>query len=165
MNVWSGMVGVDPRLNECWHWFSALWAFDYGNPEPLASLIQSEPIPPEFSVAVANIVKGQRKPNLKASVKSKIPAIERARLAASLSVMFGLIDDIKFRAWESEDLKPGVITIADRKGVEPREIIGELKAQREQIVNHVCTEFSISQETVENLLREARERVALWPSV
>jgi len=165
--VWSAMTEAPPRLNECWDWFGAVWAFDYGDPGPLSALVRSGQIPLEFNDVVADIVSGIRKPNKKAAAKAKIPPSERANLAATLSSMYGLIETIKWGTWEldRQHLKPGAITIADRLGVEPVDVLQELKADRDGVIADACRSFSVSQETLENLMREARQRIARWPSV
>ena len=163
--IWSAMTEAPPRLNECWDWFGAVWAFDYGDPGPLSALVLAGQIPPEFQPVVADIIAGKRKPNRKAAAKAKIPPAERGNLVAALSHMYDLIESIKWRTWARDGLKPGVTSIADRLGAEPIEILQKLKADRDEIIAVACRSFGVSSETLENLMREARERIAKWPTV
>ena len=169
ITVWRAMKGVSPRLNECWEWFGALWAFDYGDPTPLANLIKTEPIPPEFVTAVADIVCGARKANLKAASKAKIPAAERATMAAVLSVMLDLRDVIKFRAWtpacDVYGIRFGAVALSYGGAHEASEILRTADEMGRGVVEKAAKALGVSTETVENLMREARSRVSRWPTV
>ena len=159
-------IDLPLRLHQVWPWFDALWAFDYGDPSLLAELVCRDPIPEEFKSAIADIIQGKRKPNLKAANKAKIPASERAKIAASISVILGLRDAIKFRALgPNEDLKPGATSVADYCGLEPIEVIRDADETGRDALKLAADEFGISIETVENLLREAKARLSRWPVV
>lgn len=157
------------RLREVWPWFAALWAFDYGDPLPLVDLIRNGSIPAEFVGAVADIVAGRRKPNLRAAAKAKIPAAERAEVATLLSVSFGFRESIKYRAspehYAVQGVKPGATAISYRSQREPIEIMRSADKLGRKVIDTASKRYGVSHETIENLLREAKERLARWPSV
>ncbi len=153
-----GPLSIPRRLNEVLPWFNAIAAYDYDDPKPLAALIRSEPIPPEFKDAIANIVSGNRCPNRKAAVKMKIPAAERMDVAEAISVLIGLY---KILLRDSERLEK----IADRQGKEHIEIIRQLQLLQRKSVENFAEKIGVSVETVENLLRDFRTRVARWSIV
>jgi hypothetical protein len=159
-------IELPSRLHELWPWFAAVWSFDYGDPAPLAELIRAGDVPIEFRVAVADIAQGIRKPNLRAAAKAKIPASERAKLAASISVILGLRDSIKFRALgPNESLRPGAVSVGDYCQQEPIEVMREADERGREIMLMAAEEFRVSLETIENLMREARDRLSRWPVV
>ena len=151
----SAYIDAPGRLHQTWDWFVAVYAWDYGEPEVLAELIRSEPIPAEYREAVAAIVAGERKPNLRAAAKMKIPAQEHLRLAGSVSVVIELCATIKQQA----------IEVGDRKALEPIDIIREAENESREAVFAAANEFGVSVETVENILRVMRARIAAWPVV
>lgn len=51
-------LSLPPRLNELWPWFNAVSSWDWGDTQPLAELILTEPIPPEFQAAVSAMCLG-----------------------------------------------------------------------------------------------------------
>ena len=70
---------IPARLKQLWIWFEAIYEWDWGDPGLLAAVIKEEQIPPEFQIAVADIVEGIRpRPNYK---NSAVSAEERLWLA------------------------------------------------------------------------------------
>lgn len=153
-----------------WSWVCAIDAFDYCQPEPLAELIRSEPIPQNLRPVIASIVTGQRQPNKKAAAKLKLPADERLRIAGSLSTVLALIEIIKHGAVDpSLPGLRGVNMLSDclerGKGREPVEILRELEAEARQVIEDTAKQFNVSVETIENLLRDMRRKIADYPNV
>jgi hypothetical protein len=85
---------MNDRLAETWSWFIAIYAFDYADPKPLSELIRSEPIPPEYIDAVADIVAGERPIKRKAAAQfpKSLPAAKRMQIAAGLNTMSEIRD-------------------------------------------------------------------------
>ena len=159
-------LDMPSRMKETWEWTCALVAFDYGDSEPLGLLIRGAAIPIEFVSAVSDIVVGRRKPNLKAVAQSKIPASERMKIAGSISVVLGLSNLIRTRlAPARQGFKSGLEEVADRHRQEPIEIVRKLQAKSRQAIEDAATELDVSVETIENLLREFRNRIKAWPAV
>jgi hypothetical protein len=155
---------LDPgKMRDTWHWVIAFDAWDYCDPEPLSVLIAEEQIPEEYIHIIVDIVSGKRKPNKKAASKLKVPARERMRIATSISVELGMIDVSKYDAIHPEG--KGVVGIGAKLGLEPIEVLRKLERHARDIVQHYCKEFNVSQETIENLLRELRKKMEIWPFV
>jgi hypothetical protein len=150
-------LDVPDRMQELWPWVCAFCAYDYGDAMEVAKLIrESESIPDEFKCAVADVVSGLRKPNLRAAAKVKIPPSEMMKIAGSISVPLGLCDAFKYR---------GVNEIAERLKKEPIDLVRELENDARKILLDAADELGVHVETIENLLREMRRRVNAWPVV
>ena len=144
-------------MNDLWSWVVALDAWDYCDPTLLSDLLLSEKIPDEFRNAIADIIAFRRKPKRKAAAKLKIPAAERMKIAGSCSVVIGLAHKLK---------TPSVVeATADRLAKEPIEIVRELEAEIERTIQKTAQECGVSTETVENLLRDLRQKIMYWPRV
>lgn len=162
----TSYLNMPRRMNELWEWVNAVSAFDYGDPEPLANLVRSTPaIPDEFRPAVADVIQGKRTPNLKAASKLKVPARERMRLAGTLSIVTGLADVLRRVPQVGDEGETGAIGIADRKGVEPIKVARELEATARDAIRDAASDWGVSVETIENLLRELKDRIERWPVV
>lgn len=157
-------LGTPQRMRETWEWTCALVAFDYGDRGPLAALVTKEPIPPEFTQAVADIMAGTRKPNMRAAAKAKIPATERMRIASSIAFVIGLTEVLR-TVPQRKGFTSGAQEIADREGREPIEVVRELQSEAREAVAIAAEELGVSAEAIENLLRELRRRIADWPAV
>ena len=152
------MLGIPRRLNELWPWFNAVCSWDWGDPIPLSELIRSEPIPEEFRTAVGDIVEGTRK-RKRNYVKSKIPAAERLKIAGSISIVIDLCNTLKTGAAE------GIQSMASRLNVEPIDVIRKLEAEARKTQKDAAKQLGVSVETIENLIRDMRARIARWPVV
>ncbi len=148
-------------MRDTWYWVVAIDAWDYCDPEMLATIIVEEPIPEEFKPIVADIISGKRKPNKKAAAKLKIPARERMRIAFFISVELGMIDVSKYDVIHPEG--KGVVGIGAKYGMEPIDVQRRLEKQARDIIRHYSEEFNVSQETIENLLRDLRKKMETWP--
>jgi hypothetical protein len=148
------------RLSKTWSWFIAVYAYDYADPKPLSDLIRSEPIPPEYLVAVADIVAGERPPNRKAAAQfpKSLPAAKRMQIAASLNFMAGLRDFLMSSPQHTQN-------VANAQGIEPIENVRFLQNEFRQDFEKSAKSFNVSTETLENLRRELRARIARWPVV
>ncbi len=156
------------RFEKAFPWVVALDAFDYNDRQPLEELMASEPVPEELRPTIAKIKSGERKPNLKAAEKLKIPASERMRIAGSISVCLMLIDALKYDAIdESVNDLSGVSMLADRPEVdrEPIEVTRELEQKARSIIEKSARELEVSPETIENLLRTLRAKMEAYPNV
>jgi hypothetical protein len=156
MRVKNFGFGMPRELHDTQEWFCAIDAFDFADPQPLTELILSgTPIPPAYKQAIADIIAGVRKPNKKAAAKLKVPARERMHIACGLSILLGLNDV----------LKRGSERIAERKCVEPIEVIRRLEKDASKLIKKKADQYDISVETVENLLRDLRKKAEKFPIV
>lgn len=164
MKTINYMSDVPYRMKELWEWVAALYSYDYGDPEPISSLVRKgEPIPEEFINAISDILKGDRRPNKKAVAKLKIPVHEHMKIFVSLSTVLGLINGLKYDAIYPEG--KGATGIGAYKGVEPLAVINELNEELRKVIGVAAKEFNVSEETVENLLRRMRDIIRRWPNV
>ena len=151
-------------MHDLWPWVVAIDAYDHCDSEPLLKLIAKEQkIPKEFAQAIADIISGKRKPNKRAASKLKIPARERMEIAAGISIILGLIDVFKHTAVYPEGV--GVIGIAARDCREPIDVKRELEGEARELMQYCCKDLNVSQETLENLLRDMRKKINMWPVV
>lgn len=140
---------------ETQEWFVAIYAWDYCDSEPLATLINAEPIPPVYRAAVAAIIAGRRKPKSKAAAKQKIPA------RCHFNIVRDLAADISLREIE----KRFANVSADRRRQEPIEVIRYADEAYRARVAQVAQEYGVSAETIENIIRELKNRFSSWPVV
>ena len=155
-------------MNDIWPWVAAVDAYDFADPDPLATLLRGpEPIPPEVQPVLADIVAGTRRPNRKAAAKLKIPASERMKVAGSVSVIVGLVDALKRSDMYDADGGPvqGPSAAAERNGVETIDEIRELEGVARKQVASAAREFGVSSETIENLLRDLRQKIEKFPTL
>jgi hypothetical protein len=147
-------------MAETWSWFKAVYAYDYDDPKPLSDLIRSEQIPPEYCDAVADIVAGKRPIKRRAAAKfaESLPAAKRTQIAASLNFMSGLRDFLMSSPQHTQN-------VADEQGIEPIENIQFLQNEFRQEFEKSAKSYNVSTETLEDLLREFRARIARWPVV
>jgi predicted DNA-binding protein (UPF0251 family) len=59
----------------------------------------------------------------------------------------------------------GLEGMADKQGIEPIEVKKDLQEKTRQVVKNASTDLGISNETIENLLRDFRKKINDWPSV
>lgn len=163
---------LPPRLQETWPWFSALWAYDYGDASILSNLILIEDIPEEYKNAISQIITGDRKPNLKASVKSKILAKDRAEAATLLSVCFTFRDVIKYDAINhndpfnfADDSLRGALAISEYGTKEASEYLRSADKLGRTCMDKVAKHFDVKEDAVRNLIRDAKHRLNKWPHV
>jgi hypothetical protein len=149
-------------MNVHWKWVCALDSWEYGSPEQLSELVKVEPIPDEFKNAVSEILLGNRKPKNRAAAKSKIPASERMKIAATISCVLWLIDELKFGSDEDQTI---IEKQADKLGIEPIEVLGGLNDKARKIIKKSAEDLGVSTETIENLLRDLRLKIKNWPIV
>jgi hypothetical protein len=170
-NLGFGDDCLDPRIDAAWEWIVALDAFDYNDSEPLFHLMNSEkPIPEELRPAIAMIIAGTRKPNLRAAAKLKMPAAERMQIAGSLSVVLGMINELKTD--EQIDLsdedwphRRSIDIKADREGVEPLQIKRMLENRAKDAIGRAARSLNVSVETIENIIRDLRTKLIKYPNV
>ena len=144
------------RMLELWQWVGAVCAFDYGDPQPLADLLRSgDPIPAEFRGAIADIVAGVRKPNRKAGAKLKTPAAKRMSIASTVDLLLSMM-----RAQRANSEAMG-----DFNAMEPIDIVRGLEEQMRRVYQGTADYLGVSVETVEEIVRDMRARVARWPVV
>lgn len=156
--IHSYRVELPERMEELWHWVVAVDAWDYCDPEPLAKLIQTDPIPPEFQPIIADVITGNRKQNRKAAAKSKVPAEDRMEVAKSVVFFSGFT---RFVATRTEAIRRA----ADGRAMEPRDLIRSLYGHMHSAVQDNAIRYDVSIETIENLARELRRKAASWPHV
>lgn len=138
-------------------WTRALVAYDFCDPALLASLIESEPVPEELRPVIATIIAGKRKPNRRAAAKSKVPASDRHQIGATIDALLVTIGDMKHPAITS--------TWADRRQAEPSDAIRRLNDYIDRAYVRAAETLQVKRETVENLVREYRDKARNWPHV
>lgn len=149
-----------------WDWIVAIDAYDFGDPNPLDELLSTEPLPEELISVIESISSGERKPNLKAAAKLKIPAAERLQIAGAVSVVLLLIDVLKRDVIDPAiSDEAGVKMLGESKGREPVEILRELEAEARKAIELAAHEAGVSVETIENLLRHLRQKMEQYPNV
>ena len=144
-------------------WIAAIDSWDYCDESLLADLILNSDIPQELRPIISSIIKNERKQNKRAAAHLKIPAKERMAIAQSLSIILGLIDDFK-----SATVISGESLLewqGNRKGQEPIEVKRELESEAKNIIISTAEELGVSTETIENLLRDFRKKMASYPLV
>lgn len=157
------------RFKELWQWLVAVDSWLYCDGSLLAKLIKEEDIPKEFKCIISQIISGERKQEKRAASKSKIPACERMKIAEAIDLNLYLIDTF-FHAKVSDDLtgEHGVSLstyVADRKGVEPEEMIKYLYSSQQKTLNDAASQLNVSVGTIKNLLRDMRSYIHNWPLV
>jgi len=158
------------RFNEVIDWVMALDAFDYGDPIPLSDIRGKEDIPPELMQVIMNIDQGERKPNLKAAAKLKIPAKDRLGVAVGVSIQLGLMERFKsgrkIVAYDEFEQSDRVINIlADKQAIEPIDIVRSFEVMAREFIEEAAVENDVSIETIENLLRDLRRKFRDWPNI
>lgn len=161
----ANFPNMPSRMNDLWPWVMALDAWDYCDPSPLSELVKKWPIPDEFKGAVSDIIAGRRKQKRKAAAKLKIAASERMKLAAFLSTGLDVVGSFTMRG-----TIPSLDDIADKcivnpKIVEPKKVVDWLNKEKREIIELGASEAGVSTETIEDLLRDLREKINKWPSV
>lgn len=155
---WSTNFGAPARMTELWDWVEALYEFEFGDRKPLGAMLRSGlPIPPEFLVAVAEIVEGVRKPKAIAVAKRKIPAREALQAARRIDLMDQVCASVSNKSLlesASDDLR-----------VDPIKVLREFQGAKRRAIEEEAQRFDVSVETIENLLRDIRRRVKRWPAV
>ena len=153
------------RMQELWHWVTAIDAWDYKDPAPLAELVVKEDIPNELKPIVSNILLGARKQKR----ASKIPANERMEIAKAVSGILYMIDDFrngKVHESYGYEKETGLCTHSGEvKGSEPSDMMNCLPEEHRKQITDAATQLNVSTETVENLLRDMRKKINNWPNV
>lgn len=147
---------IPSRLKELWTWFEAVYEWDWGDPGLLVALIKTEQIPPEFQIAVANIIEGVRKRHKYG--RSAIPAQERmqvARFAMELSEL-----GEAFRSDSKE-----IHRVSDKIKSEPIETIHATQAAIRNKISSLAMSAGVSIETMKNLRLDLQARINRWPVV
>ena len=158
-------------MDKAWKWVVAIDAFDYDCPEGLADLLRTEPIPDELRPIIASIVAGDRKPNRKAAAKLKIPAAERMQIAGTLSVVLGLVDELRYETidpWHFPGYKGvAMFSMCVRRGQlrDPGEISRDLEHEAQQAIELAAKDLGVHVETIENLLRDFRRKIENYPNI
>lgn len=169
-----GEGDYDTRFDEAFEWVAAIDAYDHNCKEPLTKLLETCEVPSELLPIIEKINAGERKPNLKAASKLKIAAKERMQIAAYISTILGLIDGFKYgRDFYlgldefGNELPRGKIIdqAADRRGAEPIQVIRSLDDKKKRVLKLSARKLGVSEETIENLLRDLRDKMKKYPNV
>ncbi len=153
---------VPLRMRELWDWVVAFYAYDWGDPSALAFMIGfTREVPPECIDALAAVVAGER-PRRR---KSKLPRSLAMRYAAKLSDVLGTLDRYRHDITFADEEGKGLVAIASRRGEEPQDVSQWLANERATIMKQAADDLGVSVETVEELLRDMRDRIKRWPIV
>ncbi|MGJ3230241.1 MAG: hypothetical protein ACFE0P_00410 [Oceanicaulis sp.] len=157
------------HVNEHFQWIAALDAYDFNDPEPLSEILKSDtPIPEEMRPILARIIRGERAPNKNAAAKSRIPAADRMHAAAAVSILHGLIDLFqheKTRDTPDTEWVTFVENQSDRKQKEPIDVLKDLTAWRERVVNERAERYGVSPHTIRSLVRLLRKKISSYPDI
>ena len=161
------MLSLPSDLKEHWQWFGAIWAWDYGDGRPLGRLIVEHEgrIPKQFADAVSQIVVGGRSRQLKAAVKSAIPASEFAAIAGYALLAEELRDALLKETLSPMSDKKGAKAIAEYKGLKPIEVVKSQQHNAREMLRKLAEKFNTEVETIERLRRECKRRIEKWPVV
>lgn len=160
-------IGAPPRFQEIWPWIKALDAYDYGRPRMFSDILSSTlEIPEEIRPALADIVSGLRKPNKKAAAKLKLDPEKRMDYAAAIHGMQWSFETIKHDKVEVDEVITSVISrYAEQAGTEAiqevRRVVDLYRENKEMWVKVL----GVSEETIENLVRDLRRKIAQFPIV
>ena len=147
---------IPNRLRELWDWFEAVYEWDWGDPDLLAALIHTEQIPPEFQIAVAEIVAEVRpRPNYGKSVLSAQHRLFMAKES---------IDLAEFRDNILSDNET-IEKISDEEGKEPIEVIRDLQNAFRIEIESRAKANGASVDTMKNIRRDFKSRIDRWPTV
>lgn len=143
-------------------WVVAIDSSHYGNDARLLALLAGEEhIPTELRPSIAAALSGRRKK--RNASKSKIPAHQRLLYACIVSGGLDFFDRLK--KLTSDEGERFIEHCADYQGCEPRDIVRIIESSASDWINRAATIFEISPETVENLLRDLRKKMANYPNV
>jgi len=163
------MDNAPRRMKEIWEWVVAFDAYDYGDRQPLSTLLANvDQVPAEALPQLAKIVSGERKPNLKAAAKMKIAPSERMKIAASLSVVLGMADGIRLRGIAPDGFggeTSAIEAAADRDGEEAAKKVSYIHGMTRGLLERASTDLGVSTETIENLLRDLRKKIVQFPEI
>lgn len=152
---------LPPRMREIWRWVVAVDAWDFADSAPLAELLRTEAsVPFEVQSVLAGIVEGSRKSNKKAAAKLKVLACDRMEVAAGVSINLGLIDVLKRG---SNDGRRILEFWADQRQREPIDELREMRQAAREVVADTARDMGVSVETIENLLRDLRKKIEMFP--
>ena len=165
------------RMHATLYWIAALDAYDFGEPEPLSCMIESDdPIPEELRPALANIISGKRPPNKRAAAKLKMKPWDRMMVAFTVSAILGLIDAIKQNSIvKVEDMNDNDLNTlevirsldlwADHEAQEMIDSIRFLEGLQRRVVARMAHGTGVSVETIENVVRDLRRKIENYPDV
>lgn len=148
---------IPVRMEETWDWVCAVVAYDLGDPEPLATLIYSEPVPPEFRPMVRDVVRGERPLHRKGKSNLKIAASEWLSAADELKSQTALGQFLRS--------KTKIIADADLFGIEPIELKRSGQAAGRNWKRMAAHDLCVSEETVEDMLRIFQRLIDNWPVI
>jgi hypothetical protein len=133
--VWARFAGY-PQA-----WEHALREYDLGRPEKLGELVASGfQMTPEARAAVADIVAGKRKPDLRGKHRAKLPDALKAQAIRHLE----RLREVRRIYREDADI------IADKRGKEPSQVLAWIERQYRIGLAHIAAKFGVSPRTVEN---------------
>lgn len=146
-----------------WPWFCAVWAFDYDDPEPLSKLIRTQPIPDELRNLIADIVLGQRKPNKKAAVKTKIPAAKRGDIFfkdCQTRFIRDALTPLSLRLLERDTIRYGLTPIEPIELMRSMELMGKC-----DLTDKLQDAYGASRSVLTKIRSEGYERARKWPDI
>ena len=155
-------------MQDAWRWVVAIDAYDYNQRQPLADLVAAEPVPEELRPILAAIIAGDRTPNLRGAAKLKLPATERMQIAASLMAIMEIIDTLKYEAIDITGAEPdlrGASMFEIVKGGTAGGIMRHLEGEARRAVEIATDRYGVSVETIENLLRDLRNKMQAYPNI
>ena len=87
--------------------------------------------------------------------------------AGTISVILGLIDTLKHEEIIDDDgyLVRAIQHGADRRMREPVDELRELELEARDLISSAASDLGVSVETIENLIRDMRLKIARWPKI
>jgi len=157
--VYLGAYGT-PEICRNFNWMASIDAWDYCDSKSLSEMILNHQIPDELRHVIASIIRGERKQNKRGAAKLKIDADQRMIVAA---VSLGLL--LLPEAVLSKRTRPTYLDVADVECLEPIELKRRYEYVLKEVYMDIASSCEVSVETLENLLRELKEKIKKYPNI
>jgi hypothetical protein len=149
--VWK--KGLNPEFFNQWEWVAAVVAYDWGDPQPLATLVRErETLPDNVRVVLADIVAGERKPDEKKISQATVKGADRMAAGRWAWVLSITREFSNKNASEKADPR-----------VEPADFIQALNEKNRRQRKQTADKYGISLDTLDELRREFQRKLESWP--
>lgn len=157
--VYLGNWGT-PDFCRNFQWVASIDAWDYCDSRPLAEMVENHAVPVELRHVLASIVSGNRKQNKRGAAKLKIDADQRMLIAASFLSLLQIPEAVL-----GKRTRPSYFEVADKEGVEYIDLHRKYERYVKTMYSRIAGAAGISVETLENLLRELKEKIKKYPNI
>lgn len=149
-----------PDVCRNFYWIASIDAWDYCDSKPLAEMVVNHAVPVELRHVLASIVSGERKQNKRGAAKLKIDADQRMLVAASFLSLLQIPEGVL-----GKRTQPSYFEIADEKGIEYIDLHRKYERYVKTMYSRIACAAGVSVETLENLLRELKEKINKYPNI